>query len=261
MRTIESRQNPLLKTIRSLGEKKNRRETGLFLLEGKRILETALQLNAPLKHLLVGENCSDKQLVKALAPLAEEVYQAPGELLEYASGVKTSQGILATSPLPQPLKPETIRPQGIYLLLENISDPGNLGTVIRLCWGAGVSGLMLAGNCVDIYDPKVVRSTAGGILKVPVYHFPEGKAALDLCLKKGVKPYLTCCREAQPYHLVKYETPLVLCFGSEAHGLTPELLKAVDHAEKITIPLEPGVDSLNLATSCAVILYRTKFPD
>jgi len=259
MKLIESRQNPIIKLVRSLGEKKARKREGLFLLEGLRMMETVKERQFPLKYLLVGDNFFHSHLVQSLSPLAQEVYQLPQEILEQLSGVQQSQGILGVAEIPQPLNPETIKPRGIYLLLEKISDPGNLGTIIRLCWGGGVSGLFLAGDCADLYEPKTVRSTAGGIIKLPVYHFIGACEALDFFQKKLIKPYLTVCQGAKPYYKTRFKTPMVLCFGSEAHGLSPEFLAR--GLESVGIPLEPGVDSLNLAMSCGILLYGAKYPN
>ena len=137
-------------------------------------------------------------------------------------------------------------------MLENIRDLGNLGTILRTSAAFGADAVVLYGECVDIYNPKCVRSSVGNLWKLPVVHITDLAQLKDVF--KSYKRIATLPRAKKLLKDFETDFPVVVMFGSEADGLSPEL---VDFStDEVKIEMSPDVESLNLSVSCAVVLYK-----
>lgn len=280
---ITSLGNSRIKHLTALREKsRDRNREGLFLAEGIKMFEEApldqiqevycgesfyrLLLNGKLD----GNTAETLRLEKALHKLEE--CQGRGiftehlsdEVLKKAADTMTPQGILFVMEqfsytLEDMLKQALylFRQQGktpLFLILEDIQDPGNLGTMIRTGEGAGVSGVILSKGCVDIYNPKTIRSTMGSLYRVPfVYQEDLGEAVREL-QEHDIMVYAAHLKGEKYFDRINYSGGSAFLVGNEGNGLKEETAKLAD--TYIKIPMEGSLESLNAAVAAALLLYQ-----
>ena len=255
MKLITSPENGLYKMFSSLKQKKFRDKENMFILEGYRIVKDVLQaegLSGKLRHLVLSEE--NEKLIeetpfsefrqKAVI-LPEKLFQALGETVQ-------PQGVLAIMEKPV-YEPEAILDTGKRILIvDQVADPGNLGTIIRTALAAGFEGVFALKGSVDFYNPKVVRSTMGAITKIPLLSIADGESLLAELREKGFRILgADITGDITIYQVPHYEK-LALVLGSEAFGshLSTAML---DH--RITIPMDPKAESLNVAMAAGIIMY------
>ncbi len=144
--------------------------------------------------------------------------------------------------------------QPLLLILENLQDPGNLGTIVRMAEGAGVTGIIMSSNTVDIYNPKTIRSTMGSLYRVPVIYVDDICKAVDECKEKGVKVYAAHLKGTDNYNQKDYAQPTAFMIGNEGNGLSDRLTQKAD--ELVRIPMHGKVESLNAAIACTILTYE-----
>ena len=142
----------------------------------------------------------------------------------------------------------------LLLLIENLQDPGNLGTIVRMAEGAGVTGIIMSSNTVDIYNPKTVRSTMGSLYRVPVIYVDDICEVADVCKSKGVTVYAAHLKGTDNYNKKDYTKPTAFMIGNEGNGLTDKLADKAD--EYVRIPMQGKVESLNAAVACTILTYE-----
>ncbi|MCC8051867.1 MAG: RNA methyltransferase [Clostridiales bacterium] len=142
----------------------------------------------------------------------------------------------------------------LLIALENLQDPGNLGTILRTAEGAGVTGILLGPGCVDIYNPKVIRSTMGSIYRVPFYYTEDLRRDLQALRQKGVRWYAAHLEGSVPYDEISYNGPAGFLIGNESRGLTPETAALAD--QSIRIPMCGQVESLNASVAASLLIYE-----
>jgi len=251
MREITSTTNPLIKELRSLStSKKVRQESGTFIIEGWRGIETLLAHESrqyELERLVVakgGEN--DPRL-----PDSIDTIVLPDFVFAKISDVKNAQGILGVvrhTPYPFEFFPDT----GNYLLLDAISDPGNLGTLIRSAVGAGFDGVLLHGDCVDPFNPKVIRSTMGTFAFCNIWNILCND--IDRLMNAGYALCVTAGHDGDSLYETTFTKKTVLVIGSETHGVSNELMQLA--TKKITIPLAKECESLNAAMAGSICMFQ-----
>lgn len=142
----------------------------------------------------------------------------------------------------------------LILIIENLQDPGNLGTIVRMAEGAGVTGIIMSSNTVDIYNPKTIRSTMGSLYRVPIVYVSDLIETVALCKEKGVKIYAAHLAGEDNYSRKDYTKPTAFMIGNEGNGLSEQLTKEAD--ELIRIPMSGKVESLNAAIACTILTYE-----
>lgn len=243
-KSITSSSNSIIKETSALSLKKFREKTGMFILEGKKVIEEAIKADIDIQQIFSIEENNYP---------SKEQYIITKEIMSKIATTETPPSILGVAKMPI-YNFEDIK-AGHILLLENIKDPGNLGTIIRTAVASGIAGIILAGECVDLYNPKVIRSTTGNIFKIPIIKCKNIEE-----IKKKFPSYLftgTILDEAKrptPLHKIDFSHPRIIMFGSEADGLSIEAQKNAD--EYLKIPLKNDVESLNLAISVGIVLYE-----
>lgn len=251
MKKITSLSNKQLRIVRDLIKKPRlRRELGLFVSEGERL---CMEIPAEyIDSIFLSEDYRG-QIPEGFSELekAGRVYQLLPELMRQISDTKTSQGILC---LARMKKPEKLR-GNFFLLLETIQDPGNLGTIFRTAEAAGVSGIIMNRECVDVYSPKVVRSTMGSLYRMPFVITAELPAVVDSLKKRGVTVYAAQLDGERMHYDCDFSAPTAFLIGNEGNGLSEEI--SAGASEHIRIPMEGGVESLNAATAATVLMYET----
>lgn len=247
MEIISSTQNKFVKEAKSLHDKKFRDSTGLFLVEGVNILKD-LDAAANVKYIFCDENSADIFQNKIFSDAFEsaQVFYCAERIIGYISGTVSPQGIVAVCKKPK----ETFKPpSGNAILLDGVSDPGNLGTIVRTAAAADFKDIYLL-DCVDIYSPKVVRATMGTLFKVRFCEVDKPKA-VEL-VKSTNSAALDMNGEEITRADIKY--PVLLIAGSEAHGVSEDLKKNVK--QTLSITMKNGVESLNVAVASAVAMYK-----
>lgn len=240
--------NKKIKEIQELKTKlKARRETGLFVVEGERIVKEMPEDH--LKELYVSEEFASLHSDPARGEIL------PDKIFEKLSDTKTPQGILAVMRKPS-FSPETIfsKKKGLFLILEAIQDPGNLGTIFRSAEGAGADGIIVVKGTTDIYAPKAVRSTMGSIFRVPHFFTETIGEAAELLRSHGVRLYSAELSGEKRYDSADYRSASAFLIGNEGNGLSEEARKLSD--EGIRIPMGGSLESLNAAVAASLLLYE-----
>lgn len=250
---ITSIQNQQLKMVKRLQRKKHRDGEGLFLLEGVRIVEEALptgllQSVFYLPRLL--EQARGESILSAARRLKIPLRECSPSVFGQLSDTVQSQGVLAV--VAKPSWP-VMAAGGVYLVADGISDPGNLGSLVRNAVAAGAAGLFLAEGSVDLYNPKVLRATMGAVFHLPHWVLSR-KEIIDLCRARGFPLVLADLEGAEDYWSVAYPADLAVVIGNEARGIHPLFRRSAEL--RVAIPLVGPVESLNAAAASAVLLYE-----
>jgi len=249
MKVIGSKDNKLIKLAASLKHKKYRDVERLFLVEGGRAVTEALRKPELLAAVFLDESGIEEYYNFELP--SGESYVINTQLMRHICCTENPQGIAAIVKNPVWLWEEVIARQGHLVLLDRISDPGNLGSILRTCWALGGEGLALMRGSVDPFSPKVVRSTMGAIMNMPLFR-DVSEQELDNLQGQGYCFWGATGDAAENYFEVKYPSKSLLIFGSEADGISDGLRKRCRGF--IKIPMKSQVDSLNVAAACAIIL-------
>lgn len=247
METITSRRNPLFQTIRKLNSSAAfRRQKGLFVCEGPKLLEEAVKWGAELETVVSAPGVSLPKLT------ATNRVETSNDVFPSLCDTETPQGVLFTCRLPDTALPDKLSP-GRYLVLDGVQDPGNLGTVWRTADALGAAGLLLTGACADPFSPKTVRATMGACFRLPVWK-GERRAVAELLKRSGIPLYATALREdAEDVRAADLRKAAVV-IGSEGRGISEEMLALSERALKI--PMEVKCESLNAAVAAAIVLWE-----
>jgi RNA methyltransferase, TrmH family len=241
MQPISSPQNPQIKLLKSLEDKKGRREAGLFLAEGHAMLERALDEGWQPRHLVSTKRVDLWEDVQPLL-VTEKV-------MSTLSSHNNPQDVLASFPMKfQPHPGKT----GVWLALEEIRDPGNLGTIIRTADAAGAAGIILVGDCCDPYSPECIRATTGSVFAMPLVKMNED-GFLNY-LKAFPGPTIGTVMGAKHDYRSPITEPALIVLGTESKGLSAAVTSAC--SKLVRIPMKAGVESLNVATAAALLLYQ-----
>lgn len=251
---ITSTSNAQVKNVISLIKKSGERKSrGLFVIEGLRMfVETPKEL---IDKLYVSQSfLGNKSNFEKIKEYEYEV--VADNVFSHMSDTKTPQGILATVKMVEHSLDVILEKDKnpLLVVLENLQDPGNLGTIVRTSEGAGVTGIIMTKDTVDIYNPKVIRSTMGALFRMPFVYVDSLKDALTILTKKGIKSYAACLEGAVCYTECDYKLGSAIIIGNEGNGLTRETIELAD--SRIKIPMGGQLESLNAAVSTAIIAYE-----
>jgi len=255
---ITSFSNATIKSIRKLSDRKERQESGLFLVEGLRIVAEALQSQAEMESLVVAPDMLTSEFGKGLVNSATErsipLVEVTPEIFASISHRDGPQGIAAVVQQKwtnlvaiTPEKGQT------WVALESVQNPGNLGSVMRTAEAVGAAGVILLDQSTDPFDPLAVKASMGAL-----FHLVVAKATFEefkyWVRQQKVKVVGTSDKAEQDYLFVKYPDPCILLMGSEREGLNKDYLALCEQV--VRIPMIGSSDSLNLAIAASVILYQ-----
>lgn len=252
MTVISSQDNRIYRQCIQLGQKKYRDRLGLYIAEGRKLVQEALDAGKA-RTVLLREDVSP--------PFSEDTafLFMKGNLFDRIAQTETSQGILAVVAAQDEDAGrflESISGAGRHvLLLDRLQDPGNIGTLIRTADAAGYAGLLVLKGTGDIYAPKVVRAAAGSLLRLPVYRADSEEEALDLLRKAGKRLVAATPEGGTDYRLVDYSPGIGLMVGNEGAGLSASLEARADL--RVLIPMANGVESLNAAVAAGILIYES----
>lgn len=262
-RVITSLQNPTIKAVRALEMRKVRRETGLFVAEGASVLVTARDHGWRPKTLLYQPEAAEgeihRQLVKWAQQSGAEILEVSEAVLAKVASKENPQSMLAVfqqawHTLPEPRE---VKPDAVWVALEEIRDPGNLGTIIRTADAVGAGGIILIGTSCDPYSREAVRASMGSIFAVPLAKI-DRDGFLSWRQTWPGEVVGTHLAATEDFRAVSYRGPTLLVMGSEGPGLSDALTRACDRLVKI--PMAGKLDSLNLAVATALTLYQIRGP-
>jgi TrmH family RNA methyltransferase len=254
---ITSLANPLVKEIRALQQKKQRDESGLFIAEGQKLVRDAIDGGWRVEMLAYAAASASEPTIGALAAETKAgggtVLEVSSQVLEKITRRENPQNVIGV--FRQRFASEAaIGSDGIWVALDRVRDPGNLGTIIRTADAAGVKGVALAGAHCDPFGLEAVRATMGSIFHVPLAKTNDD-GLIAQARKHGARligTHLTAA--AIDYRDADYRQPLMLLMGNEQQGLTEKLSAACDAL--VRIPMRGKADSLNLAVSTGLMIYE-----
>jgi TrmH family RNA methyltransferase len=251
---ITSTSNSKVKRLVALKEKaKMRRETNTFIVEGAKMFQEAPY--SWVQEVYVSETFLNKYDLQSYAyeVLSDEVFKK-------VSDTQTPQGILSVLSMPHYELSDYIdkneNGNQLFILLEDIQDPGNLGTIIRAGEGAGVSGIIMTQGTADIFNPKVIRSTMGSIYRVPFFVVESLSVVIEMLKERGILVYAAHLDESIDYDKADYTKPTAFLIGNEAKGLKRETADLA--TEYVKIPMEGQVESLNAAVATTILMYEAQ---
>jgi TrmH family RNA methyltransferase len=251
MDTITSTQNPRVKLVYGLQNRpRTRRKERKIALEGVRLLSDAVERGYKPEFVFYEPGSADYDLIARLQERGFELLPVNTEVMAHMSATDHPAGVLGVFPLPVPHLPRKPAPRRV-LILDNVRDPGNLGTILRTAAAAGVQVAILSPGCADPYNPKALRGGMGAHFRLPVVEATWEEIA-GYCAP--LKVYLADGAGQTDYDTVDWTAAWALVIGSEAHGLSAEATALSE--QRVRIPMAAHTESLNAAMAAAVILFE-----
>lgn len=256
--TISTASKAMIRDVRALKQKRVRDADRRYYAEGISIVLRALEMNAPVESIIYCPELLHSEVALAAVKRASETlpcYEATVAAFESLSGRDNPVGIGAVIAYGDN-DPDRLpsAPDGLYVALDDIKSPGNLGTIIRTADGLGFTAVLLAGEATDQYHPECVKASMGTVFSVPVATFPTATAMLDWCAQRGLTLITTSCHARDDItQIPAYPRPAALVMGAEATGLGTETLSAGQL--QVRIPMHGSATSLNLAVATGILMY------
>jgi TrmH family RNA methyltransferase len=256
---LTSTKNLLVKQLRSLGESaKNRKEQGLFLIEGTHAITEAIAC----AYLLSIVCCTEKWIaanpelyeqIETSTDKIERLEIVSEEVILWMATTKNPDGAIAAAPLPTP---QIANIQTLGLALETIQDPGNIGAIVRSSVAVEIDGILVSSDCVDLTNPKIIRATAGQWFRCAMQTSNQIADDIRKLQSQGVKAIATVASAQKTYWDYDFTQPTLILLGNEGNGLSDELIELAD--EVVSIPQSDRVESLNVSICAALLLYEAK---
>ncbi len=249
---IKSLQNPILKSIIQLQKKKlARKKERLFIVEGLRAVKEITKA-FQVRYYVTTPDIDRKEF---LQQEGGQWVVVPQEVFKSISETEAPQGIMAVVEMPKcDLESLEVGTEGFYLVLENLQDPGNMGTIIRSAHAFGAKGIFITKGSVDIFSPKVVRATMGSLFHVPFVIDGEIEDYVEALRQKEIPIYTTAFEEAKPIYHIHFANPLAIVIGNEGNGVSEYIKGAADY--KMMIPMPGGSESLNASVATSICIYE-----
>lgn len=255
MQVITSKENEFIKHLKKLSDKKYRDQNNEYIIEGVKLLEEAVAENVKIKTVIICDECTknnaiSKNLMYEIAKyncvyVAENVFKT-------ITQVMNPQGIIAVIEK-ETSEEEIDYTQSLIVALDDIQDPGNLGTILRTVDSCGLKQILVSKGTADVYNPKVVRSTMGAIFRVKVIECEDLKQTFKNAKKHHFKLVISSLQTDKNIYDIDYNKKIIV-IGNEANGVGKEIQDMAD--EKVIIPMLGKTESLNASVATAVILYE-----
>ena len=259
MERIESASNAKIKWAASLHQRKNRERRGEFVAEGVRLVEMAAASDWPIRFCVVTESALDGERVQKIVDVLEAkgcpIFAVPPNVYKKASATESPQGILLVmESVRSSLSALPAKENPLFVVLDRIQDPGNVGTIIRTADAAGCSGVIAVEGTADLFSDKTVRASMGSIFHLPVVAEARPEDVIAFARERDISFFAAALApSATLYFSAEYRKSSAVVFGNEGEGVSSLFLES---AEKIYIPMVGRAESLNVATSAAVVLYE-----
>lgn len=257
-KTISSVNNQLIKETCELKLKKYRNAADAFIIEGVRSTEEVLNSGWEIVHAFVDVSIDSgrvRTISDKLEAIGMTIFEVTSEVMQRLSDTDTPQGILLV------VKKKTCelndfnqKHEGLLLVLDEVRDPGNLGTMIRTADAAGIAGIVLLEGCTDIFAPKAVRSAMGSLFHLPISNEQNKKEFISWCREKNWSLWSSSLEGGQSIYGEELADRTAIVIGNEAEGVSAELLSA--SAKRVYIPMPGKAESLNAAIAAGIILFE-----
>ena len=253
---IQSKDNKTIKHIISLQQRKYRQKFGEYTVEGIRAV-TDIGKKDFLRSILIRESKRSE-----LEPLVQKgftvssIYVVQDPIFDKIEHSVNGQGILGIAKKCVNDLHSLIVEDGLYVALDGVQDPGNLGTIIRTAVAAGAKGIFLLKGTVDPYNEKCVRSTMSALCNIPIFEDVTLSEFYDFIKDNTIKTYVTSLENAKPYHTISYAKRTMIILGNEGNGVSREIIEMCDQA--ITIPMYGDIESLNVSIAAALCMYKVR---
>lgn len=255
MQIISSKDNEIVKNIKKLKEKKYRDIQNEFIVEGIKMLEEAISEKAKIKLIVVCEECVNdgtisKELLYKIA--SYECIYVTEKVFDVLSDVKSPQGILAVIEKKN-TENQIDYSQDIIIALDDLQDPGNLGTILRTIDSSGLNQIILSKNSADSYNPKVVRSTMGAIFRINIIEVEDLAQTLREIQKNNFEVVVTALDTNNSIYDIEYKNKVIV-IGNEASGVSKEVQNLAN--KRVKIPMLGKTESLNASVAASIMIYE-----
>jgi TrmH family RNA methyltransferase len=255
------RNNDLIRKLRELRrDGKQRRDTGLYLAEGRHLAAEALRSRAPVELFLVSpalrEDAKGRSLLQAIAGSGHPLHETSDSVLDSLQDARSAQPVLALVGFRERQPEDLLQALGdrpLIAVAHGIQDPGNLGSIMRSADAAGADALVQTGESADLYHPRTVRATMGSIFRMPATAASPDRL-LKMLSNLKIATLAADASASSAYHDVDMSRPTALFFGRESDGLPESLVAALDGT--VSIPMRNGVESLSVGAAAAVLLFE-----
>lgn len=250
---LQSKDNSIIKEAKKLKEKRLRAFNSQFLVEGFRFVEEALKSSFKVPQIFLNESNLDKWQSCNLDKMLQDstkIYLVKETIFKQLSETENPQGVIAVV---NKINVPTVKKDGIYVLVDRIQDPGNLGTIIRSSHAAGASGVIVTKGTVDVYNEKTLRSTMGSIFNIPIIE--DDNLYFTLALKQSnFKLIVSSLQDSTDFYNVNLNQNIIIAVGNEGSGISEEIYSLGDI--KVKIPMPGKAESLNVAVATSVMLFE-----
>lgn len=254
---IESNSNKNIKRIEKLlTNARFRRKEQAFIVEGKKMIREALEKKL-VREIYIDEE-KEEDIRREFSSLFENVKIEiiKKSIFNSISDMVSPQGVLAIIDMPFYEKEEILKKDSVRIItLENIQDPGNMGTIIRTAEGAGMDAVAMTKGCVDVFNPKVVRSTMGAMFRMPLLFFEDSKELMNILNDNNIKSICAHLKGDKNYRADIYREKISIWIGNESKGLSDYVYENADQLVKI--PMKGKLESLNAAVAAALLMYES----
>lgn len=255
MQSITSKENEFIKHVKKLKDKKYRDIANEYVIEGIKLVGEAIQEKAPIKQIILCDDCERNAAIPkdVMYEIAKyECVYVTEKIFRYLSEVEAPQGILAIIEKSNQ-DTEIDYTQDIIVALDDIQDPGNLGTILRTVDSIGLTQILVSKGTADAYNPKVVRSTMGAIFRVKIIECEDLRQTLKEIKKHKFKIVVSSLQTENTIYDIQYNKKVII-IGNEANGVKKEIQDIAD--EKVKIPMIGKTESLNASVATGIILYE-----
>ena len=256
MQIITSKENEIIKHIKKLKDKKYRDLNNEYIVEGIKLVKEAIQENAEISKIILSEDFERNELVtkELMYDIAkEECIYVNQKIFKYISQVEAPQGILAIVKKGNKDGNNIKYDEDIIVALDDVQDPGNLGTILRTVDSIGITQILVSNKTADAYNPKVVRSTMGAIFRINIIECEDLKKTLKEVKKHNYKTVVTSLQATKNIYEIDYSKKVIV-IGNEANGVEQEIQDDAD--EKVKIPMLGKTESLNASIAAGIVLYE-----
>lgn len=254
MKTITSKDNPIYKAACRLTRKKYRDETGMYLIEGVKPLEDALQLGIGIRNIFIRK---DRDVPESFP--TEKTSLMDRELFVKLSETENSQGVIGVADKNITdiicFSDRMGNSSGNVVILDRLQDPGNAGTIIRTAEAAGYRAVIVMSGTADVYSPKVVRAAAGSLFRMQLFSSSDIRETVRILMDSGKRIVSADLDTDVLYNSVDLSENIALVIGNEGQGVSRSFLEASDI--KVKIPMEGSIESLNAAVAAGILMYQS----
>ena len=256
---ITSRDNALVKKVLKLHTSTGRKRAGQYFTEGIRSVGQALDSKAPVSEVIYSKRVyglgSGRELMDRVFKAGINIVEVSESLFKFICDTESPQHIMAVIDIKECDREEVMDvKEPLFVIVDGIQDPGNLGTIIRTADGAGASAVLLLKGTTDPYSPKVVRSTMGSNYSIPVFRERDAGELFDALNKKGIRLIASSPESGTPYWNADFTGSIGIIIGNEANGISEQVLEYSD--QSVALPMPGRAESLNAAVACGVLLYK-----